>query len=110
MFKILFFSAVLLTTSAYGVQVIGPSPRAMQASQIGQAFGQGLAVTMREKEMSDQKAIYTRNYFYKLTMLRDYDPERHEEFVSCINASELPYEDKLEMLFIFETVQKNHYN
>lgn len=108
MFKKLILSTIFLTSNVYSVQVIGPSPRAMQAGQLGQALGQGLAIRMRENEIRNQKAIATRNYIYKLTMLRDYDPERHQEFVTCINQSALSYEDKLEMLFIFETTQKNH--
>jgi len=63
---------------------------------------------MQEQEIQNQRKIATRNYLYKLTMLRDYKPEKHQEFVNCINNSALPYEDKLEMLFIFESSLQKH--
>ena len=101
---------VFLISHVYGVQVFDASPRASQAGMIGQAFGQGIAIRMRENEIRDQKAIELRNYIYTLEMLREYDPERHQEFVDCINNSALPYKEKLEMIIIFETTQKNHLN
>ena len=106
MFRFMLFSALFLSSNIYSVQVFDCSPTQSSAGMMGQAFGQGMAMRMREQEIRNQNAIATRNNIYKLTMLRDYDPERHGEFVSCINRSALSYSEKLEVIFLFESAHK----
>ena len=56
MFRILLLSTVLLTSSAYAVQLfILPPDR--RNEELGKAFGQGLAIRMRELEIRKQNEL-----------------------------------------------------
>lgn len=96
LFRIAFAIFAIYPFFSYGVTVI---PSSSSSGSIGKSFGEGLVKgytkAKKAKEAEKQKVIEARNSVYIYEMLRDYDPLNHEEFVSCIQRSELPEYQKI---------------
>jgi hypothetical protein len=103
----LFLAFITYPIASYCITVL-PAPYSSSKPPIGNAIAKGLIGlgeiyndSYQAKLAEQQKIIETRNKIYVYEMVRDYDPIRHDEFVSCIRASELPEDQKLIVICYF---------
>lgn len=81
---------------------------------VGKSFGEGLCEGYfqgrAQAEAKNRKIIETRNKIYAYEMIRDYNPEYHDEFVSCISKSALEEHEKMLIIANFNERQQDWIN
>lgn len=110
LFKTLFAIIALYPMTSYGMQVIQASPqsqaRAQAGRETGQAIGNSISLACerrsKAKAAEKQRIVETRNMIYIYEMFRDYDPDNHDEFISCIQRSALPEDQKMLVIAEFK--------
>lgn len=110
----IFIAIITLYPFASNALTVLPAPpqRTSSAESFAQGFAEGFTKSFsqsyqeaKQAKMAEQKKIIeTRNYIYIYEMTRDYDPEYHDEFVSCIERSTLPEDQKLIVICQFNDI------
>lgn len=108
------FAMYLCFSTIHAVQVIQKGPdRRMEAwsqfgENLGKSMGQGINDAYRKKQEEQERISNVKNQIFIMDILNSWTIEKHFEYVSRVQNSDLPEDLKLLVIYELKTKSKNY--